>query len=241
MMATAATVNELVTALLNAQTATSPVTITLTGTSYDMTTSTIPRDNRFGTGGTASGWPHITKDVTILATSSIPLLTRSGVQYRHFFVVQGAKLTLKSVALGYGSVGNFDTGGGAIYTEGTVTLQHCKLFNNSSVYGGAIMNSRGSVDISNCDIYQNVAQWGGGLWNGGTANNCVMNITDTRIAYNHALSGYRHGGGIVNFGTLSVKHCMITGNTAAKGGGIANWDIGAQATIQKSHITINTG
>jgi len=156
-------------------------------------------------------------------------------------VVHGAKLTLKSVALGYGNVGNFDTGGGAIYTEGTVTLVDCKLFNNKAAYGGGVMNSRGQVDILNCDLYQNTAQWGGGIWNGDVANDCVMNITDTRIGYNHALSGYRRGGGIINFGTLSVKHCMVIGNTAVVGGGIANWDAGAQATIQKSHITLNTG
>jgi len=49
-MPTAATVNELVNALLDAQTATTPVVITLTGTSYDMSTSTIPRDSRFWNG-----------------------------------------------------------------------------------------------------------------------------------------------------------------------------------------------
>ncbi|MCL2639317.1 MAG: hypothetical protein FWD53_00580, partial [Phycisphaerales bacterium] len=49
-----------------------------------------------------------------------------------------------------------------------------------------------------------------------------------------------HGGGILNFGMLTVTESTFVGNTAVTGGGISNWDGGA-LTIMNSILTGNIG
>jgi hypothetical protein len=106
-MPNVATVNQLITELLNAQTATSPVSIVLTATNYDLSTSTIPRDNRFGNGTLlASGLPHIRRNVTISVSnaSGFATITRTGAKYRHFYVDTPGNLTLQNLILTNGDV-----------------------------------------------------------------------------------------------------------------------------------------
>lgn len=113
-MPNVATVNELVTALLNAQTATSPVTITLTTSGlYNLSTSTIPRDSRFGTGVLVAGLPQIRREVSIIVNNSsgFATITRTRAQYRHFCVAPSSKLTLQNLILTNGDVGGLDSGG----------------------------------------------------------------------------------------------------------------------------------
>jgi diadenosine tetraphosphatase ApaH/serine/threonine PP2A family protein phosphatase len=239
-MTNVATVNELITALLNAQTATAPVTLTLTASNYDLSTWIGTRDARFGTGTLVAGLPHITKNVTIVAASSASTITRTGAKLRHFYVAAGASLTLTSIQLTNGDVDLLDSGGGAIYNEGILTVRHCRFRTNKSNYGGAILNFRGRTDIFNCLVEDNQADWGGGLYNYLLSNNCVMNIVDSRIASNRANESSARGGGIVNLGTLTLQHCMIISNTAqGVGGGILNWDTNPQATVTDSHIVSN--
>ena len=53
-------------------------------------------------------------------------------------------------------------------------------------------------------------------------------------------SYYGHGGGILNFGTLTVSGCTVTGNDAASGGGgIAN-DFGGTLMISGSTVSNNS-
>lgn len=240
-----ATVDQLIEALLAAQEATEPVTLLLTSENYDLSSSSIERDERFGSGLLESALPHITKNVTIDIAANPELqnvrVYQESPVYRLFYVAEGASLTLKHLELAYGDVGALDTGGGAIFNDGTLTVQNCQLHNNKSNYGGAILNMHGQTNISNCDIFDNEADWGGGLYNSSVANGCIMTVTDSRIAHNLSCQTWAVGGGIANFGALTVIHCMITRNEASKGGGIANWATDAQATIQYSHITYNDG
>jgi hypothetical protein len=243
-MPTAATVDELVNHLLNAQTATSPVTITLTGSNYDLSTYSgalsIPTDTRFGTADwEKSNLPHIKKNVTINVASGVATITRSGAKRRHFYVEQTGQLTLHNLMLTNGDVGIIDTGGGAINNDGILNVYNCRFTANKSNYGGAILNLKGQANIFNCDIYQNEADCGGGLYNYLVSNNCVMTVKDSRIASNLANESWAQGGGIMNFGTLTLEHCMVTQNSASNAGGIGNWDAAGQVTIKKSHITFN--
>lgn len=233
------TVNELVNALLDAQLATAPVTIRLLAGSYDISTSTVLRDSRFGTGALVCGFPHILKHVTIISAYSSGFTTiirnLNSPKYRHFYVAQGGTLILRNVRLINGDVGDLDTGGGAIFNDGTVEAYDCWLGpGNKSNYGGAILNNRGTVSLYNCDIKENEADWGGGLYN--YVNNCTMNITDSRISNNNGGTG----GGLTNFGVMNIEHCAIVGNTAANGAGIASWDANARLTVLNSIISQNS-
>jgi hypothetical protein len=214
-MTNVATINELINALLNVQTATVPLTITLTSQTYDLSASGIPRDARFGTGVLVAGLPHITRNVSIVPRSGAPVITRTGTKFRHLYVAPGASLTLTSIQLISGDVDMLDSGGGAIYNEGALVVRHCRFRNNKSNYGGAMLNFRGRTDVINCLIENNQADWGGGLYN---ANNCLMNIENTRIASNQANESWARGGGVANFGTLTMQNCMVTNNTAGGAG-----------------------
>jgi hypothetical protein len=59
-------------------------------------------------------------------------------------------------------------------------------------------------------------------------------LSDTNMTGNTASSG---GGGIDNFGTLTVRECVLSGNTANMGGGILN---SANLTVLDSTLLGNT-
>jgi len=240
-----ATVDDLIQALLEAQDATTPVTLTLTSAEYDLSSSTFEPDERFGYEHMQCALPYITKNITIDIDSNPALqsvkIYQENPMFRHLYVAQGASLNLNHLELAYGDVGSYDTGGGAIYNDGTLTVRNCVFHDNKSNYGGAIVNTHGHTDIFNCDFFDNEADWGGALYNASVASGCVMTVTDSRIANNKSLQSWGVGGGITNFGTLTMTHCMIRGNEAVSGGGIANWAADAQINIQYSHIRLNTG
>ncbi len=118
--------------------------------------------------------------------------------------------------------------GGGIYHAGTsLTISNGNVQSNtaSAGNGGGIYNDEAGLTVSDGNISSNTANTGGGIYNntgksmtinGGTIQN---NITST--------DGY--GGGIYNYGTLTISGGSITGNGyssntvyVAKGGGIYN-------------------
>lgn len=133
--------------------------------------------------------------------------------------------------------------GGAVYSNGSLSLKTCVLKNNSSASGGAVYSSAaGSFNSSGC-VYQNnssvsggggIACIGGGNFNddiitgnsagkgGGIYAQVSLFITGSTISNNSAHAG--DGGGILNFGNGRAIQCIIQNNTisnpAYSGGGI---------------------
>jgi hypothetical protein len=76
-----------------------------------------------------------------------------------------------------------------------------------------------------------------GLYGGGLFNYGTMTIAGSSVSNN---TGGEFGGGIGNIGTLTVTNSALTGNTSTyAGGGIYN-DYGASATVTGSTLSYNS-
>jgi hypothetical protein len=129
--------------------------------------------------------------------------------------------------------------GGIFNNGGTLTVLNCAVLNNSQVFGplgGGITNafeSGATLTIRGCLVSGNTATVGAGISN---ALYDTLTVIDSIVCGNTAGSGILsagRGGGILNVGTLTVDHSMVSNNTATgfdssgfhflgEGGGILN-------------------
>ena len=128
-----------------------------------------------------------------------------------------------------------DLGGGGIAISGAAApvFTDCVVSNNASQdRGGAVLSGFGcQLQMIRCTIVDNAASFdGGGIY--AMAGSPVLR--ESLIAGNVAGN---NGGGLVLFGncpTGSVVQCLITGNSAASGGGIYLEEVGASDFITTS-------
>ena len=154
-------------------------------------------------------------------------------------VRSSATLNLSNGTLKGGWGGN---GGGLVNEGGTVTLTDVIISNNvADDRGGGICNRNGGVlTMTNCTITDNHsndhsgAKGGGGFFN---EENATATLTNVSITGNEAkVCG---GGGICNFGTLTLDGCTIQNNAAiTNGGGI--WQEGTLNVQGANIVTGNT-
>lgn len=149
------------------------------------------------------------------------------------------------------TVGSYAGLGGGIFNAKSLTIDKdsdtstlASISSNSAYYGGGIYNYANSVTgtatIANAKIDYNTATYmGGGIDNVGGA---IMTIADSEIKGNIAgkadLSVSSYGGGITNYGQLTISNSQITGNTAKYGGGIFSY---GNTVSGKKTITRVTG
>lgn len=133
--------------------------------------------------------------------------------------------------------GQFETGAG-LHSEsgnGLVTVSNSRILSNTATTGGGGIFSQGRLKLINVQIENNlnsVSQQGGGLLTSGSAE--LINVTVTN---NTAPAG----GGLANFGILTITNSYIGGNNeAAQGGGLFNYGESAKLTINNSTISGNT-
>ena len=154
-------------------------------------------------------------------------------------VRSGATLNLSNGTLTGGWGG---AGGGLVNEGGTVELTDVICTNNvADDRGGGICNRNGGVlTMTNCTITDNHsndhsgAKGGGGFFN---EENATATLTNVSITGNEAkVCG---GGGICNFGTLTLDGCTIQNNAAiTNGGGI--WQEGTLNVQGANIVTGNT-
>lgn len=162
-------------------------------------------------------------------------------------ITSGAPLTVTNSTF----TGNSALSGGAIENHefASLTIEDSEFYSNTATNsGGGIINYDGTLEISNSRFQGNSAQDGGGVSNqaillitntdfsgntvtlegGGIANytSGVTTVVSSTISGNSASSdaaGY--GGGIENYGALSVENSRFVANTAHyNGGAIESWD-----------------
>jgi CSLREA domain-containing protein len=122
-----------------------------------------------------------------------------------------------------------------IHSGAVVELDNISLggANGAALSGGGIFNS-GHLTATNVLISDNVAAAGGGLYNNSGATAVFI---DSEIVLNQALD-LLAGGGILNFGALTLDNSDVRANTV--GGGIHN--NGGQLTVRnESAVNANTG
>ena len=128
--------------------------------------------------------------------------------YGVLVVNTGATLNLNNLTIANAT----DFSGGAIFSEGTLTVTNSAFSDNS---GGAIVSGE-TVSVTNSTFSGNSAGNGGGaIYNGCYGK---LNVTGSTFSDNSASGG---GGAIVNGckGTLNVTNSTFSGNSASGGGG----------------------
>lgn len=130
--------------------------------------------------------------------------------------------------------------GGGIGNSGTITFtDDSRILNNSAAYGGGIRNF-GVITMTTGAIGNNIAANGGGIHN----NNGTIALDFVTVSSNQAIGtgGNGYGGGIYNYGVLSiVDGSRIYSNTAGvEGGGIYHTSAGSVLDMSDSDIVSNT-
>ncbi len=187
-------------------------TITLNGTALPASTSTISI-----TGPTTAG-----AGVTIDAGGKSRITT----------VNSGASLTLAFLSLTGGN--NSDTGGGAIYNQGTLSINNCTFMGNSVAdFGGAIVNVRGTLTVSNSTFAGNSSDSrGGAIYNFGT-----LTIDSSTFSGNSASIG---GALYLSGGTATLTNSIVAGNTGSTSGSNIYANVSSASDYNVVDNTANT-
>jgi len=193
-----------------------------------------------GTISLTSALPVISDDVEIIGPGAKALTVSRNVsatsRFRIFNVTTTGTVIFSGLTLTGGLALSPDDEGGGIRNEaGTVTVNNCRIFENTASLGGGIFNN-GRLNVNDSIIEVNHAASGGGLFNSDLARAIVNRSTIT-------LNNGNEGGGIESFGnssTLNITNSTISENNAneGSGGGILNL-FGGAVNISRSTIDGN--
>ena len=148
-------------------------------------------------------------------------------------------VTINDLTLTGGRSGD---GGGLDNQGGIVTLNRCLVTGNSAGgFGGGIFNESGVMVINHSEISENgltfSPQYGGGIATWGPLTVSYSTIRDNS---SHHYTGFGYGGGIhVEFGTTTITHSTLSGNSNINRGGAIS-AFGGVITISNSTISGNT-
>lgn len=131
--------------------------------------------------------------------------------------------------------------GGAIFSEGNLTIDTANFSNNSAHNAGGAVVLGNDSEIRNSHFFDNMAKRGGGLYNQGD-----LTLLNSTIVDNEATGTETHdgGGGILNTlgGSIVADRVLISNNLSANsGGGILNLatDTRTEIAIANSSIIGN--
>ncbi len=174
----------------------------------------------------------VNSNVTIQGPGAI-LLTLSGNNVSPVFQIYAAgTVSLSGVTIANGN--DSQNGGGIdhIYTSGTLDVNACAFYANTTVAGGgAIANGGGTLLIERSTFSGNSSEAGGALFNNGG----TMAIENSTLSNNNVLAGMP-GGAIFNAGTMSLDNSTVSGNQ--NGGIFVNG--GSPTTISNSIVAGNS-
>lgn len=158
--------------------------------------------------------------------------------------------------------GNSALYGGGIYNGGTLTVDGSTLSDNTALYYGAGLYNAGQSTVSLSTLSGNsAAHTGGAIYSSGTLTVNVSSLANNSARYQGGgisnyfgkatinLSALSHnfttdsasasnaGGGIENFGTMTINASVLSGNSANIGGAIFN---GGPLTLSLCSLTGNS-
>ncbi len=178
---------------------------------------------------------EVAKYVVIDAASSGGMVVSGNNAGRVFRIAPGVSASFLRHTLTGGQVsGGFPASyGGGVFVEGALTLTECSLAGNSAFVGGGAYvanNGAASLTLERCTVSGNTASFGGGIQNEGT-----LVCNGSTFAENAA----SQDGGAISAPfdkPVTLKHCTLSLNTAATGGGT----IGTGFAVENSIISGNT-
>lgn len=200
-----------------------PATITLAGTSMD-----------------------ITDDLTISGPGETDLIIDADGLSRIFNIADGNPLLFDVTISNLTLTNAFDSpeissDGGAIHTEENLTLNSVTLTENLSIVSGGAVGAVGSagvpvtLTITDSTITDNLAGCCGG---GISGDYTILDVSNSVISGNYAVS---NGGGIVLYALYgaTIDETTISGNYASNGGGLYFYGGPGDVTIEDSTISGN--
>ena len=132
--------------------------------------------------------------------------------------------------------------GGGIYSAAILTLNGCRITDNSAMSwlqessGGGVYTIGDTIDINDCLISGNSANYGGGIIIGGDSTTGV--ISNSSIIANIANSG---GGAYFGAPNVKMENCVVSNNSAELSAGINLFYYGGlsltNCTISNNHAT----
>ncbi len=185
----------------------------------------------------------VAKDLTFDASSLAAGLTISGGGTSRIFSVgfgQNVALTGLTLTGGNGTGVTLSGNGGALFSQGTLTLSRCTFTGNTANNGAGVYSSA-TATVDSCTFSANTgAGSGGGMFSvgtltmsrstfsGNTVNNnggALLVFASTAMLENCTLTGNAATGGTAGGGGLfaasampTIKNCIVAGNTATKAG-----------------------
>lgn len=183
--------------------------------------------------GTSNRGITISKNINITGQSqSGTIIDAQGANYI-FYIGEGYTVTISQLTL---QNGNTTSSGGAIYNNGTLTINKCTFENNTApsttayIGDGGAIYSKGDLTVIDSIFSGNKARWAGGA----IASSGTLTVVNSRFTGNSA----SHGGAIHNYqGTLTVNGSNFSGNEVIYHGG-AIYNIGT-FTLINSNFTGN--
>lgn len=204
-------------------------------------------------------------DVTGTTTINGPgwglLAVSSSYNSRVFEVASGVTVAINDLTISRGKL--TDQNGGAVLSNGTLTLTNTHVTDSSAVSGGAIYSGPGTVLklINSAVIHNSATGDGGAIFNAG-----ILSIVDSTLNQNDAQNGGAiatgpvaevltisgstfqqntasdRGGAILNTGSiLKIVDSQLFANEAKLGGAITNFDgatlVLSSSTVQGNHAT----
>ena len=194
----------------------------------------------------------ITRNLTLVGAGTDADDTWIGYQGRVFSIEDDdAEVTISNVVIH----GVYDTQEGTgVYNEGTLTLTHVLVDGNESAGNGGGIANDGTLTVLSSTVSGGLAEYGGGIYHCAPSTSKTLTVLNSTISDNHADHGggvyicnnrpaaledsvigensadYT-GGGIANYGTLTLNGCQVLTNTAsepglASGRGAGLWNNG---------------
>lgn len=171
-------------------------------------------------GAGVNGLPLIVSDISIEGNGATITRDIAAPGFRLFYV-NNSSLSLTSMTLSNGDVSAAGTGnkanGGAIFSFGTLTLDHLTVTGNSAIIGGGIDIIGGELTMSNSTVSGNGASTAGGGLRLAVGGVIPSNISNSTISDNTANSG---GGVWGSAQSLTLSNSTVSGNGANGGGAI---------------------
>jgi predicted outer membrane repeat protein len=201
----------------------------------------------------------VNKSLTITGVASNTTIIQAVTGQRVITVTSGNNLRLENLTVTGGQT--TDVGGGVHVVNGSLTLINCRVANNSATYGGGVFQEgvNGRVDVIGSRIELNTtSNQGGGLYVRGSAaftnaqvlsNTANMHgggvhvdtgrtdVTGGRFEHNRAQNG--NGGALNVNGSITISGAHVVSNTAVKGGGLLQWNLGPTVIMTNTRFERN--